>query len=189
MPAIQSLNNIPFGSLIGGPMTAAVQAQAQAAMTTIEFIERVGFDPPPTTGGTRQVKNVTFQYMKTGEMGTPSTFELTVPILSIIPIPHLRIEELNIDFTAKLNDMVDLSEQTSSQLSIGAASDAVWGWGRASLRASYSRTHNQASKSTESSEYTMNIRVRATQSEVPGGLAKILDILESAIKDVKKSSS
>jgi hypothetical protein len=35
----------------------------------------------------------------------------------------------------------------------------------------------------------MNIRVRATQSEVPGGLAKILDILESAIKDVKKSSS
>ncbi|MFT3776133.1 MAG: DUF2589 domain-containing protein [Minicystis sp.] len=131
------------------------------------------------------MKNVQFQYNKTDDTGAEKTFELTVPILAIVPIPHLRIEELNIDFTAKLNDMVETSDTTSSSINVSADVSARWGWGKASLRASYSRTHNQASKSSESSEYTMNVRVRATQSEVPGGLAKVLDILEAAIKEEK----
>lgn len=185
MPAIQQLANIPFGNLIGGPMTAAVQAQAQAAMTTVDFIEKVGFDPPSTSGGTPAVRNVSFQYHKTDETGADKTFALTVPILAIVPIPHLRIEELNIDFTAKLNDMVETSDSTNTSINFNLDASAKWGWGKASLRASYSRTHNQASKSSESSEYTMNVRVRATQAEVPGGLAKVLDILEQSIKETK----
>ncbi len=189
MPAIQNLQNIPFGTLIGGPMTAAVQAQAMAAMTTVEFIEKIGFEPAvpgnQNAPAARPVKNVVFQYQKTDDTGAEKTFNLTVPLLSIVPIPHLRIEEMNIDFTAKLTDMIELSDQTSSSFNISGDASARWGWGRVSIRASYSRTHNQSSKSTENSEYTMNVRVRATQSEVPGGLAKILDILEAAIKETK----
>lgn len=185
MPAIQSLQNIPFGNLIGGPMVAAIQAQSMAAMTTVEFIEKIGFDQPSSAGAARPVKNVTFSYNKTDDSGAEKTFQLTVPILAIVPIPHLRIEELNIDFTAKLTDMIELSDQTTSSLNVSADASAKWGWGRASIRASYSRTHNQSSKSSENSEYTMNVRVRATQSEVPGGLAKVLDMLEAAIKETK----
>jgi len=183
MSGIQALQNIPFGNLIGGPLIAAVQAQAQAAQTSVEFIEKVGFDPAPSGSSVRPVKNVTFQYVKTDENGTDRNFNLTVPILAIVPIPYLRIDELNIDFTAKLNDMVESSDSTTSVADVALSASAGWGWGRASLRASYSRTHNSASKSTSTAEYTMNVKVRAVQAEVPGGLAKILDIMEAVITE------
>jgi hypothetical protein len=186
MAAIQNIQSIPFGALIGGPMTAAVQAQALAAMTTVDFIENVGFDPPPANAVVRPVKNVVFSYKKANSIGVEKTFDLTVPVLAIVPIPYLRIEELNIDFTAKLTDLVEHSEDTTSSVNLSAEASARWGWGRASFRGSYSRTHNQANKSVENNEYTMNVRLRATQSEVPGGLAKVLDMLEAAISETEQ---
>lgn len=188
MSGIQDLQNIPFGNLIGGPLIAAVQAQAQAAQTSVEFIEKVGFDAAPEGSTVRSVKNVTFQYVKTDETGADRNFNLTVPILAIVPIPYLRIDELNIDFTAKLNDMIESSEETKSAADVALNASAKWGWGRASLRASYSRAHNSMSKSTSTSEYTMNVTVRAVQAEVPGGLAKILDIMESVITEKRSST-
>jgi hypothetical protein len=189
MSGIQALQNIPFGNLIGGPLIAAVQAQAQAAQTSIEFIESVGFDPPASGSSIRPVKTVMFQYVKTDETGTDRYFNLTVPILAITPIPYLRIDELNIDFTAKLNDLIEATDEVKTVADAAFAAKVGWGWGRASMRASYSRTHNSMTKSTSSAEYTMNVKVRAVQAEVPGGLAKILDIMESVIKEANTNTS
>ena len=38
------LQSLPFKNIIGGPLTAAIDAQALAAETTVRFIERIGFD-------------------------------------------------------------------------------------------------------------------------------------------------
>jgi len=38
------LQSLPFKNIIGGPLTAAIEAQALAAETTVRFIERIGFD-------------------------------------------------------------------------------------------------------------------------------------------------
>ena len=42
----RTLRSLPFGRIIGGPMTAAIEAQALAARSTIDFIKSVGFIPP-----------------------------------------------------------------------------------------------------------------------------------------------
>jgi hypothetical protein len=189
MSGIQALQNVNFSTLIGGPLIAAVQAQAQAAQTSVNFIEQVGFDPAPSGTTVRSVKNVTFQYTKTNEAGVDKNFNLTVPILAILPIPYLRIDEMTIDFTAKLNDMIESSDETKSATDVSGSFSARWGWGRASLRASYSSSHNSSSKSTSTAEYTMNVKVRAVQAEVPGGLAKILDIMEAVITEKPASQT
>ncbi len=183
MSGVKDLQSIDFSKLIGGPLIAAVQAQAQAAETSIQFIERVGFDPAPQGSSVRPVKNVTFQYVKTDDQGVDKKFNLMVPVLAIVPIPYLRIDELTIDFTAKLNDMVEATDSSTSNFGANLSASAGWGWGRASLRASFSSSHNRASKSTSTAEYTMNVKVRAVQAEVPGGLAKILDIMEAVITE------
>ena len=36
---------IPFSSIIGGPLKACVEAQAEQAETTAKFIKEVGLDP------------------------------------------------------------------------------------------------------------------------------------------------
>src|SRR5688500_1205099 len=115
--AVEELRQIPFDYLIGAPLKAAIEAQGLAAKTTIDFIEKVGFIPDDpeqdpffldeqedVEGG--QVRNVTFQYARTDENGVGSNVTLTVPILSIVPIPYLRIDDMTIDFTAKLNDTI-----------------------------------------------------------------------------------
>ena len=41
----QELSSIDFQSMIGGPLSAIVDAQAQAALSTVDFIKAVGFTP------------------------------------------------------------------------------------------------------------------------------------------------
>jgi hypothetical protein len=181
MSGIQALQNIPFASLIGGPMTAAVQAQAQAAMTTVEFIQKVGFTPedPQAPNGPQKVKEVTFKYSKLNDTDQLKEFALTVPLLAIVPIPFLRIETMDIDFSAKLNDMVQ-SEQSSS---FGGSASLDVSWRVVKFRASASYKNDKSTKSTSTQDYSMSVKVHVSQPEMPAGMQKILDILESVIKE------
>lgn len=71
---------------VSGPMNAVIIAQAQAAMATVNFIKTIGFDD------NNQSVNVQFSYSAinatTGQL-TENT--LSVPLLSIVPIPYIRV--------------------------------------------------------------------------------------------------
>src|SRR6187399_1642342 len=47
----QELSSIDFASMLGGPLIAAVNAQAQAAMSAVNFIKEVGFKKLPVPAG------------------------------------------------------------------------------------------------------------------------------------------
>ncbi len=79
MSAVNELSAIPFGALIGGPMTAAIEAQSKAAMASVEFIRAVGFDSDGN------VHNVVFKY-KSGP-GDSDVQELQVPPVDHCPHP------------------------------------------------------------------------------------------------------
>lgn len=69
-----------------GPLQAVVKAQAAAAMTSVEFIQAVGFDD---NGSAIQVS---FTYNSTNATtGAVQTNSLSVPFLTIVPIPFLRV--------------------------------------------------------------------------------------------------
>jgi hypothetical protein len=186
MNGIQSLNSIPFDKLIGGPLSATVHAQYQAAMTCVQFIESVGFKLPAGADpdAVKEVVEVKFKYMKTNDEGDPQEFQLSVPLLAILPIPYLRIDEVLIDFSAKLTDMV-ASESSSS---FGAQMGFSAGWGPVKLRGSASYKNDKSSKSSSTQDYCMTVKVRAVQAEVPGGMQKILDMLEAAVRDELQTS-
>lgn len=181
--SVQALQSIPFRELIGGPLKSAVEAQAMAAESTVEFIERVGFVAPSGGATSSGLRTVTFNYEKNDGDGSPQSFSLTVPLLAIVPIPFIRIDEVNIEFDAKLTDVVRNDSETTSSFGISGSASAGWGFGRASLRSSYSRNTKSTSSSTFQSEYHMNIKVRAGAAPMPEGMAKILDILEQVITE------
>ncbi len=197
---VQELKQIPFGVLIGAPMKAAIESQALAAQTTIDFIKEVGFqknaadtsDPfdlviEGDTGdadiGT--VRNVTFNYSKKDESDEESSFSLTVPILTITPIPYIRIDEMTIDFHAKLTDAVTSrkSNATTVNTSLSASYSSFWSPVKVNFRVSASHKTSSTQASAQKREYKMEIHVRAVQDEMPSGLSKILDILEDAINN------
>jgi hypothetical protein len=181
--SIQALQSIPFRELIGGPLKSAVEAQTMAAESTVQFIQRVGFLPPAGGSTPPGLRTVTFAYEKDDGDGNPQNFSLTVPLLAIVPVPFIRLDEINIDFSAKLNDVVRNESSTSDSFGVSASVNAGWGWGSASLRASYSRNSQSSSSSTFQSEYNMSVKVRASAAPMPEGMAKILDILEQVITE------
>lgn len=208
MPNVgQELASIDFASMLGGPLIAVVNAQSQAAMSSVNFIKAVGFEPTTVDGDGNPVPGrpiyVSFKYPKeiapfqpasdvvdlinvtaggtgytseptvtlTGGAGSGATaiasvsagavssvtitnpgsgytaaptvgftggggtgaaatatvrhtnavpaqiqeMKLEVPILTMLPIPFIRIEETTIDFHAKLNS-VEFSK-TDTELS------------------------------------------------------------------------
>ena len=175
------LNGIDYSALIGGPLQAAISAQVMAAKSSWEFIQQVGLNTDKN--GVKSAVNVTFMYQKDGNM-----VKLIVPILTIVPIPMIVIDDVSIQFKASMNASSSQCSETSTSESIdaGAEGSARIGWGPFSLqvkaKANYSskKDSKATSESKYSVEYTQDVSVHAKQADMPAGLATILNILSSA---------
>ncbi len=193
--AVQELKQIPFGHLIGAPMKAAIESQALAAKTTIEFIKEIGFrapdtgvpgdiaDNPQQDADFGEIRNVTFKYVKKDDNDVDREFALTVPVLTITPMPYIRIEEMTIDFTAKLTDAITDTSRSSTTVSANLSGSYGSFWTPVKINFRVSATHNTTTSRTAAQrrEYRMEIHVRAAEQEQTTGLGRILDILEDAI--------
>lgn len=294
----QELSSIDFQSMIGGPLGAIVDAQAQAALSTVDFIKAVGFTPDSTNEDTGVVTPgtpvyVNFKYPKmvapyepaikgvvktatiktagtgyavgdvltilgdgegatasvstigadgsitkidlsnkgkgyengdipaSGGTGTgavikvvtddvaavPAVFnemQLEVPILTMLPIPFIRVEEGEINFHAKITSMehASVGSKFNGSTSFGYNSTTSGSTGGGSggitslfvkasakvkysssvnfkVNASYQRTSRQGSKVEKT--YQLGVKVKVTQDEIPEGMEKLLGILEDAI--------
>jgi hypothetical protein len=173
-----ALQAIPFGSLIGGPLDACIQAQAAAAKTTYEFINTVGFD----AGG--KSKNVVFEYQKEGKI-----VSLVVPVLVIVPIPYIEINTISIGFMANISAASSSVSENAETTGMGAelGVQGKGGWGPFSLSTDFKANYSSKkdSKATQESkysvEYTMNVHLTASQSNMPPGLATLLNVLQGSI--------
>lgn len=280
----RELSSIDFRSMLGGPLTAVVEAQAQAAMSSVNFIKAVGFKPsdpndptkpqtgdpiyvtfkypkevapytppvparvsgiivdtagagyttapavkasgggngsgltltaalgaggsvasisitnpgsgytsaptiaidPPPNGGTQAVAHADFANATEAAPAQFQVMSLEVPILTMLPIPFIRIEETTIDFNAKINSVEET--KTDDSLKIDASLDAKFQYpplfsvATVNLKVSTSYQKNTQSGSKVDRTYSMAVHIRAIQDEMPAGMEKILGLLEDAIK-------
>nr|WP_314496853.1 DUF2589 domain-containing protein [uncultured Chryseobacterium sp.] len=189
---VQELNSLDFSVYIGGPLQAAVKAQHDASISQVNFIKEVGFIPAVTTGPTQtpaQLRYVDFNYRKSvpnpnfnpDQSGSLPTMDadvnLKVPFLTMLTIPALRIDEVTIDFNAKLNS-VETKAVSSEFAGSASVSGKIW---KVKFNASASYKKTNSSTSTTEKTYTLGVHVRAVNDEMPAGLARILDMLEDAI--------
>jgi Protein of unknown function (DUF2589) len=192
--ALGQLTNIPFGQLVAAPLKAAIEAQAIAADTTINFIKEIGFTED--ANGALEATTVAFSYQApSGEKSI-----LTVPILAIVPIPYIEIETLDIDFKAKITASGSSSEsQTTTKTgSFGGSGSGSFSKSgvigkigkafKANIAISGGVSSKKDSTSTRDSKYSVeycyDLHVHATQPGPPAGLSKIISILESTLTPV-----
>lgn len=144
------LNSIPFGNIIGGPLAACVRAQAEAAQTTIDFIR--GFTMTNSELDPEGVEpiTVTFTFIMNGEKT-----RMTVPLMTIVPIPYMHIDYVNLNFTA------DITACDDGKMEAKYATEG------------YTRTEDD--EQSVSVESKMGINVRASASSMPSGMAKMLE--------------
>jgi len=190
---VQELNSLDFSVYIGGPLQAAVQAQHAASMSQVSFIQEVGFKTTGTAPNeVTELRYVDFKYMKkvpnptydsTATSGpssipfTESEVLISVPFLTMLTIPALRIEEINIDFNAKLTSTE--TSNVSSEFS-GSAELSLKVW-KVNFKASASYKRTSSSGVSTEKTYNLGVRVRAVNDELPAGLDRILTMLEDSI--------
>lgn len=173
-----SLSALPIHYLISAPLTAAIDAQALAAMSSVDFIREVGFDDND------DVVNVTFKYSKTKEDGTIGAATLTTPLLTILNVPFIRIQDMTIDFEFKVHQVVskDISRNKNVSLSTSAGGKFLSLFSaKTSLKCSFSKKEDIKSSLDKSAVF--KIHVRAAQDEMPAGLAETLDLLKESMKE------
>ena len=144
-----TMTQLPFESLIGGPLSACVLAQRQAAETTKEFIENVGFK---TKGNSEdlEVISMNFLFQQNGMYK-----KLSVPLLTIIPIPYMTIDSIDIGFRA---DMVATKE------------------GKLYGKFSNAKDSSVVKNSKYDIRNQIDVNIHASSSSMPPGMAALLDI-------------
>ncbi len=176
--ATNALQSIPFGSLIGAPLKAAIDAQSTAALSTVNFVKEVGLNT--NANGEKEAINVTFTYQQGSQ-----NVNLIVPLLTIVPVPYIRIDKMSIDFKANINaqSSTSLSNSDQSDLNISGKGGLKYLIFSLDISAHYSskKDSKATADSSYSVEYTMDVSVSAVQDAMPGGLAKVLNILNNSI--------
>lgn len=195
---VQELNSLDFSVYIGGPLQAAVQAQHAASMSQVSFIQAVGFED---SNGGKALRYVDFEFTKSTpnphfgksaqqltDEGLPpgtdvankfitSDVAIKVPFLTMLTIPALRIEELTIDFNAKLT-----STETSNVSSEFAASAELGiNYKIVNFKASASYKRSSTRGVSVEKTYNLGVKVTALNDEIPAGLDRILTMLEDSI--------
>ena len=107
--------------------------------------------------------------------------QIQVPILTMMPIPFIKIDSADIDFNVKINSVSTTSSESKS--SGGGSSSLKNGWFvRAELNAAFSNQKSSSSAEEVKKDYSLNVKVHAAQDDMPAGVSRILDMLEDSIK-------
>lgn len=147
---VSALNSIPFGNIIGGPLAACVQAQAEAAQTTLNYIR--GFTMTESHLDVEGAEPITVSFAFLME-GVPT--RMTVPLMTIVPIPYMRIEHVDLSFTA------DITACDNEKMEAKFASEGYQGV--------------EEDEKSVSMQSKMGVHVRASTGDIPSGMAKMLD--------------
>lgn len=191
---------LPMDSLIGGPLTAACDAQIKLANATAEFIKVVGFEPdasdPKKLGNTR---TALFKFKRPVELPEDKIpllpgdarkigeeeVELEVPLLAIVKVPNLSITSMDVTFDMEVKSSFSSTSKLAAEASMSA--EAGIGYGvfsaKVHIQGSISAHKENTRSSDNSAKY--HVEVHAEDSGMPEGLARVMDILHSSIAPKK----
>lgn len=182
--------DLPMEHIIGSPLVAIIKAQSLAANSTAKFINHVGMETVdvPAHGSVDATKKsvarmVDFEFERniTKADNTPGveSVNISVPLLTIIPVPFIRIQQATIDFECNVSSTtVDTSE---TKFGVDASVSGGFFGVDVSVKSSFSTQHTHKNEVTRSA--CLKVHVEAVQDQIPAGLQRILDILQTAIKE------
>lgn len=197
------LGSIDFAKIIGGPLDACVKAQTNASVSTVSFINEVGFEPKLDAGGDplldadgKQIQTLRmsdFSYTKTVknpkyDAADPDNDEeeyidqktvVQVPFIALLNVPSFRIESCDVDFNVKLNSTFTQKTDTEFGIntSVSGGVNSLFAKVNFKVDVAYKRTSSTGIKVEK--EYSLGVKVRATNDEMPAGLEKVLGMLSA----------
>ena len=166
-------NGLALADLIGAPIHALVDAEAQAAKATARFVLDHGF-MGETLGELGELAMARFRRSKQQPDGTTEDYDVAIPLLSMLPIPALQIKDATLEYTVKVIQ-TDASQEARKVLTDGLkmkdthALDAP-----ATIRGTFGREDRRDSR--RSVDMLLKMKVNMEQADMPEGLAQLLRV-------------
>jgi hypothetical protein len=209
---IQTLKDLPLESLLSAPLNAAIAAQANAALSTVAFVEKVGFkskdprrsifdrqrneDESEVRIATLKVKSK--RRNEAGEL-VDDDVEISLPYITLFNIPTLEIGSLDWSFNVKLNRVEELAVDFTKSIESTATGSVAAGGDLTSIGIPISIGGKMSVAVTEKTEfalrygvgreqeYNLAITVRANQAPQPRGIQRLFDIAERVAADIAEA--
>lgn len=181
MAIAEQFAGLEMEQLIGAPLRAAADASLQLAESTADFIRKVGFD----NEGKVRTAAFGYQVFNPGEDGVGSLEEMRVdvPLLSVVPIPNLQVDEVNLLFDIEVRQ----SEHRDTAMDLSAGASGKLGILKVGITGNVSAHHTNTRSTDNSAKY--HVDVRASNHGMPEGLARVLDIMAANMTPVLMNSS
>lgn len=182
--AVSDIRSLPLHELLSAPITAAMEAQEQASLGLVSLIQDVGFNRPER-GRAATVRMVEFRYTREGrnEDGKPVKLDtkLRVPLLSMISLPNLEIERVNVTCLAGVQALK--ATEFSPQLGISADLQKRYPFLRSHAALNVTPASRASTKSTgqTAQPYHLEITLTATNEEPTEGVQRLLTALGGTI--------
>lgn len=177
MAISDEMRGIPIEYLIASPLMAAARSQIALAEAMTEFIMKIGFEKDKT-------KLIEFDLERPVQMPEggveKQTIHVEAPLLGIVPIPALLIDDVSINFSLEIHSHSE--SKSSTDASVKAEASGGWGFGNFSMSASVS-THRENTRSTDKTA-KYDFHVQARQQPPTEGMSKLSDIFASCIEPI-----
>lgn len=170
---------LSLAQLIGAPIHALVDAEAQSAMATARFVRSVGFTGPAEgdegdSGALGELQMARFKRRRRNADGTEEDVEVQIPLLSMLPIPALQIKDAELDYTVKIIQTEALPQRQAevNQLIKPQDEQGPLREPPATLRAAFAREPRPGDR--RSVDMLVKMKLRIEQADMPAGLAQLL---------------
>ena len=180
-------NIFNFDTLIKLPIQAVIDANIQAAMASANFIRKFGFvkqEARSSDSGDQywgELRMATFTYDYAGTGGVPQQMVISIPILSLIPLPLLIVDRAEFEFGIQIiNHLVrdKISVSTNGEETIARKKEVF-----AMLTPLNDRRSTPAEEVLDRQLVSnMNARVEIVQSDLPAGILQLINLSQEATR-------
>jgi hypothetical protein len=179
---------LPLEMIVATPLVAVAKAQAIAAQTTLDFVKGLCDElpaPPSAPGATAAPPSLTPKVIDLSidrtVNGVPGNAHIKAPLLAMVPIPHLLIDSVTINFKYEIAQTFRDASATNASAGVEVGTGAALSpWVKATFHGNV--THTSSSEASTNRGGTLDIMIRASQSAIPVGLDRLLTMLSQAIE-------
>jgi len=183
---ISKTEALSLAETLGTVLAAIVDAQAQSARATVDFIKEVGFQSTPDEGQVETLRTVSFRYSKLDENQKTSEFIVDLPLLGMVDIPMISIKKANVSFDYEITVAESAPITTGASAKPGLTKPGLFD---TLPRPAILKGRLADQRSTSQQRTSLKISVELEKSDIPPSLDRVLDILTIATRDTKKTDN
>ena len=173
--------------LISGPLVATIDADTISTRRYLSYLYELAFESyDPTTGKVGKLRSLEFNYRTSDSFGIHNQ-KVSIPLLTLVPLPLLQVKEADFDFDIQIIDAVSVDKNStfslkSPEIASATQDDASEGL---RLRVSMAASNIEAGedvKRRQGLSANMKVKVKMQQADMPGGLSNLLSLTTNSLQ-------